>query len=95
MVVLAVGAAALAGAGRLVSKRPRAALALTGTPLVGLVVLVGLKFRPLAGASLAGAESLTLLFGLLVFVLPVIVLAQLWLWRTFMRPVDDRSVVWF
>ncbi|SDQ69863.1 cytochrome d ubiquinol oxidase subunit II [Thermostaphylospora chromogena] len=93
--VLAAGAAALVGAGRLVTTRPRTSLALTGTPLAGLVLLVGVRLWPMAEASLAGAGSLAFLHGLLVFVLPVVLLAQLWLWWTFMRRIDDGSVTWF
>ncbi|GII96217.1 cytochrome d ubiquinol oxidase subunit II [Sinosporangium siamense] len=89
------GMSALLMAQAVVGRRPRAALLLTGVPLTGLVLLTGLRLSPLAQASLAGENSLTLVQDMLTFALPAVLLAQGALWWFFMRRMNDRSVVFF
>ncbi|MFC4587952.1 cytochrome d ubiquinol oxidase subunit II [Sphaerisporangium corydalis] len=88
---LAVGALAARTAG----KRPGRAFALTAVAAAtpALVALAGTGSA--VQESIGDADSLALLSGIALPVLPVLLLAQAWMWWTFRHPVGERSVVFF
>ncbi|GII80960.1 cytochrome c oxidase assembly protein [Sphaerisporangium rufum] len=92
---LVAGLAAVVGAGRAVTARPGRAFALTAAGAVApvLAALAGAAPAVLHGA--ADAASLSLFAGMALPVLPVMLLAQAWLWWTFRHPVGPRSPVFF
>ncbi|WP_214410555.1 cytochrome d ubiquinol oxidase subunit II [Sphaerisporangium fuscum] len=95
LVLLVAGAAAVVLSGRAATARPGRAFALTaiGAATPVLVALTGLGATVLKGGT--DAASLSAFASMAVPVLPVLLLAQAWLWWTFRHPVGDRSPVFF
>ncbi|MCG5218878.1 cytochrome d ubiquinol oxidase subunit II [Streptosporangium sp. KLBMP 9127] len=85
----------LLAAGRLVTVRPKAALACTAVAVSAPVILVGARLWPVAEHALAGASSLSVLGRFLVVVIPVVLLIQGWTWMVFLRRMDGRTTVFF
>ncbi|PRX63750.1 cytochrome bd-I ubiquinol oxidase subunit 2 apoprotein [Nonomuraea fuscirosea] len=71
------------------------AVALTSTAITSVTVLVGVRLGPELAQAAAGAESLRVLGGFALILLPLLAGAQVWMWRTFRQRVDARTVLFF
>ncbi|MEU8356199.1 cytochrome d ubiquinol oxidase subunit II [Nonomuraea sp. NPDC048882] len=71
------------------------AVALTSAAITSVTVLVGVRLGPELIQAAAGAETLRVLGGFALILLPLLAGAQVWMWRTFRRRVDARTALFF
>ncbi|MEU4563502.1 cytochrome d ubiquinol oxidase subunit II [Actinoplanes sp. NPDC023936] len=92
-----IAAAAAPLVARVLLGRGRPALALTATAasVAGPLLMVAAAGWTTVYDSTADTASLAALGGITLAAIPVIVLAQAWMWWVFRRRVDERSVVFF